>query len=198
MPVNAPPFTQHVIKPVNEEPEDEDVARDSTREHESVEDSRNQGREQESEEDVSEELSRTVPNPPRTPGASIPVIPGSIVYRPPQVTPLSIRGTPVTPPSPPSPPPPPPPAIQYRPTQKPTKAPRKQIVDDVAFKQPIKQPLKPVKPSQAYEIRGKKPVAQVNPITVDRALGKVESISILIIIPNYKVDFFRHTNFALN
>jgi len=119
---------------------------------ESIEDSRDQSSEN-SEEEISEEV-------PRTHGIS--VIPGP-VYRPPQVvTPTSnIRATPATPP-----PPPPPPAIQYRPTHKPTKAPRKPIVDDVTFKQPIK----PVKPSQAYEIRGKKPVAQVS-----RSLDKIES-----------------------
>jgi len=143
-PAGGPPFAHHV-KPVNEEPEDEDTSREAIREDE---DQSQEPRSQESEEDVSEELPRIAPNPPRV----IPVA----AYRPPQVTPTSIRLSPATPP--PSPPPPPQP-IQYRPTQKPTKAPRKQI-DDITFQQPIRAP-KPVKPSQAYEIRGKKPVAQI-------------------------------------
>lgn len=152
----APPFTQHV-KPVNEEPEEEDVARDSTRERDD-DDSRDRSHEPESEEVSEENLPpRPAPNPARTPpggGAPAPVL-----YRPAQpVTPSSIRTSPATPP--------PPPPVQYRPTQKPTKAPRKQVVDDT-YKQPIKPPPKPVKPSQAYEIRGKKPVAQVRAGTVE-------------------------------
>ncbi|XP_011136010.2 LOW QUALITY PROTEIN: proline-, glutamic acid- and leucine-rich protein 1 [Harpegnathos saltator] len=146
----APPFAQHV-KPVNEEPEEEDVARESTRERDN-DDSRDHSQEPESEEEVSEENlpPRPASNLARTPpGGS----PAPVLFRPVQsVTPSSIRGSPATPP--------PPPPIQYRPTQKPTKAPRKQVVDD-AYKQPIKPPPKPVKPSQAYEIRGKKPVAQI-------------------------------------
>lgn len=151
----APPFTQHV-KPVNEEPEDEDTLRDSIRERDDN-DSRDQSQEPESEEEVSEENlpPRPAPNPARVPSGGFggAPAPAPVLYRPTQlVTPSSIRSNPVTPP--------PPPPIQYRPTQKPTKAPRKQVVDD-AYKQPIKPPPKPVKPSQAYEIRGKKPVAQV-------------------------------------
>ncbi|EZA48306.1 hypothetical protein X777_13820 [Ooceraea biroi] len=151
-PVGGPPFT-HQVKPVNEDTEEDDV-RDSTRERDD-DDSREQSQEPESEEELSEEnIPRAPPSPPRAPPAPAPPVPGPIGYRPPQVTPSNIRGSPATPP------PPPPPPIQYRPTPKPTKAPRKQI-DDVTFRQPIKPPPKPVKPSQAYEIRGKKPVAQI-------------------------------------
>ncbi|XP_014473000.1 PREDICTED: gibberellin-regulated protein 14 [Dinoponera quadriceps] len=147
----TPGFVQHV-KPVNEEPaEEEDVARDSTRERDD-DDSRDQSQEPESEEEVSEEHL-----PPRPASISARISGSSPasppLYRPVQaVTLSSIRASPATPP--------PPPPIQYRPTQKPTKAPRKQVVDDT-YKQPIKPPPKPVKPSQAYEIRGKKPVAQI-------------------------------------
>lgn len=145
-----PPFAQHV-KPVNEDTEEEDVGRDSARERDDDE-SRDQNQEAESEEEASEENVPHIVPIPRTPPAPVP---GPIGYRPSQtVTPLSTRGNTATPA-------PPPPPIQYRPTVKPTKAPRKQI-DEVAFKQPIKPPPKPVKPSQAYEIRGKKPVAQVD------------------------------------
>lgn len=145
------------MKPVNEVPEDEDVSRDFVRERDDSEDPRDLSQESNSEEEVSEEVPRVVPNvlPVRPLGAPVPPIAGPPAYRPPQVTvaPTSVaRQTLATPPPQP---------VQYRPTQKPTKAPRKQIVDDVAFRQPIKPPPKPVKPSQAYEIRGKKPVAQV-------------------------------------
>lgn len=139
------------MKPVNEVPEDEDVSRDSIRER----DDEDLSQEPNSEEEVSEEVPRVVPPPVRPLGAPAPPPPGPPAYRPPQVTvtPTSVaRQTLAT--SSPQP-------VQYRPTQKPTKAPRKQIVDDVAFRQPIKPPPKPVKPSQAFEIRGKKPVAQV-------------------------------------
>jgi len=138
------------VKPVNEAAEEEDVGRDSSRERDD-DDSRDQSQEPESEEEASEEnVPRVVSNSPRTPPAA--AIPGPINYRPPQAVTPSIRGSPATPP--------PPPPVQYRPTLKPTKASRKHI-DDVTFKQPIKPPPKPLKPSQAYEIRGKKPVAQV-------------------------------------
>lgn len=167
MPAAAPLFAQHV-KPVNEEPEEEDVSRESLRERDDNEDSRDLSQEPNSEEEVSEEVPRAVLSNPslRTLGASVPPVSSgpSPVYRPPQVTvtPTSVvRGSVATPPPPP---------IQYRPTQKPTKAPRKQIIDDVAFRQPIKPPPKPVKPSQVYEIRGKKPVAQVRLIET-RPLG---------------------------
>lgn len=137
----------------------------SIREDEGSRDQSQEIRSQDSEEDLSEEVPRTAANPSRT----LPLALGP-VYRPPVqtvVTPTSVRVSPTTPPPPlpiqyrPTPPPPPP--IQYRGTQKPTKAPRKQIIDDLTFQQPIKPPPKPVKPSQAYEIRGKKPVAQVGP-----------------------------------
>lgn len=138
----------------------------STREDE---DTREQSQEIRSDEDLSEEFPRTAANPPRV----IPVASGPLTYRPPiqTVTPSSVRVGPTTPSLPPPPPspvqyrptPPPPPPIQYRATHKPTKAPRKQIIDDLTFQQPIKPPPKAVKPSQAYEIRGKKPVAQVGP-----------------------------------
>lgn len=152
----APSFT-HQVKPVNEEPdEEENLSRDSTREDE---DQSQEARNQDSEEDLSEEVPRAAPNlPPR----ALPAAP--LTFRPPQTVTPSVRVIPATVPSPPPiqyrPTPPPPPPIQYRPTQKPTKAPRKQIIDDITFQQPIKPP-KPVKPSHAYEIRGKKPVAQV-------------------------------------
>lgn len=142
---------------MNEEPEEEEnLSRDSTRADEDSRDQSQEARNQDSEEDLSEE----VPNPPR----AIPVAPGPLAYRPQTVTPTSVRVSPATPPPPlpiqyrqtaPTPPP-----IQYRPTQKPTKAPRKQIIDEITFQQPIRAP-KPVKPSHAYEIRGKKPVAQI-------------------------------------
>ncbi|KAL6255839.1 hypothetical protein P5V15_013081 [Pogonomyrmex californicus] len=142
LPGGASPFPHHV-KPVNEEPDEEENLSVREEEAESQE-----HRSQESEEELSEEVLRTVPNPP--PPRASPVI----SYRPPQpVTPSNVRVSPATPP--------PPPPIQYRPTPKPTKAPRKQIIDDLTFQQPIKPPPKPVKPSQAYEIRGKKPVAQI-------------------------------------
>lgn len=158
-PVATPSFTPHV-KPVNEEPEEEEnLSRDTIREDDDSRDQSQEIRSQDSVEDLSEEIPRAAPNPPRAP----PSASGQLAYRPPQVTPSSVRVSPTTPPSPvqyrPTPPPPPP--IQYRPTQKPTKAPRKQIIDDITFQQPIKPPPKPVKPSQAYEIRGKKPVAQI-------------------------------------
>ncbi|XP_036145824.1 proline-rich extensin-like protein EPR1 isoform X2 [Monomorium pharaonis] len=158
LPITAPSFAHHV-KPVNEEPEEEDVS--STHEDEDSRDQSQEVRGRDSEEDLSEEIPRTAANPPRT----LPVIPGP-VYRPPvqTVTPASVRVSPTTLPVPPvqyRPTPPPPPPIQYRPTQKPTKAPRKQIADDFTYQQPIKPPPKAVKPSQAYEIRGKKPVAQI-------------------------------------
>ncbi|XP_018045331.1 PREDICTED: LOW QUALITY PROTEIN: uncharacterized protein DKFZp434B061-like [Atta colombica] len=153
-PVAAPSFAPHV-KPVNEEPEEENLSRDTIREDE--DDQSQEIRSQDSVEDLSEEIPRA-PNPPKAPPAAS----GQLAYRAPQVTPTNVRVSPTTPP-----PPPPvqyrptPPPIQYRPTQKPTKAPRKQIIDDITFQQPIKPPPKPVKPSQAYEIRGKKPVAQI-------------------------------------
>lgn len=151
----------HHVKPVNEEPEEEE--NDSTREAEDSRDQSQEVRNQDSEEELSEEVSRTAPNPPRV----LPLGSGPLAYRPLQtVTPTSARVSPATSPPPPPiqyrPTLPPPPPIQYRPTQKPTKAPRKQIIDDITFQQPIKPPPKPVKPSQAYEIRGKKPVAQVD------------------------------------
>ncbi|XP_020289198.1 vegetative cell wall protein gp1-like [Pseudomyrmex gracilis] len=151
LPVAAPPPFVHQVKPVNEDTEEDDIPR----EHGDIEDSRDQSQEPNSEEEVSEEVPRTSPSPVSRISSAAP---GPIVYRPPQaVTPTSVRGSPATPP-----PPPPPPPIQYRPTQKPTKAPRKQIVDDIAYRQPIKAPPpKPLKPSQDYEIRGKKPVAQI-------------------------------------
>ncbi|GAB1861690.1 hypothetical protein CAJAP_02769 [Camponotus japonicus] len=150
LPATAPLFS-HNVKPVNEVPEDEDVSRDSIRER----DDEDLSQEPNSEEEVSEEVPRVVPPPVRPLGAPAPPASGPPAYRPPQVTvtPTSVaRQTFAT--SSPQP-------VQYRPTQKPTKAPRKQIVDDVAFRQPIKPPPKPVKPSQAFEIRGKKPVAQI-------------------------------------
>lgn len=141
------------------------MSRDSIRERDD-EDSRDLSQESNSEEEVSEEVQRVTPNSPsvRPLGASVPLVPGPPAHRSPQVTvtPTSIvRGSLATPPPQP---------VQYRPSQKPTKAPRKQIVDDVAFRQPIKPPPKPVKPSQAYEIRGKKPVAQVRLIEADPKL----------------------------
>lgn len=151
----APSFAQHV-KPVNEEPDEEDAVHDSTRERDD-DVSRDQSQEPDSEEELSEENPppRPAPNFARTPLSGSPA-PASGLFRPVQpVTQSSVRASPATPP--------PPPPIQYRPTQKPTKAPRKQVVDD-AYRQPIKPPPKPVKPSQAYEIRGKKPVAQVRAV----------------------------------
>lgn len=151
------------MKPVNEVPEEEDVSRESIRDNE---DSRDLSQESNTEEEVSEEVQRVTSNPPsvRPLGASAPLVHGPPSYRPPQVsvTPTNIvRGSLATPAPQP---------VQYHPTQKPTKAPRKQIVDDVAFRQPIKPPPKPIKPSQAYEIRGKKPVAQVKLTEADPRL----------------------------
>ncbi|XP_050445362.1 uncharacterized protein LOC126848462 [Cataglyphis hispanica] len=153
VPGAAPVFAQHV-KPVNEVPEEEDVSRESIRDNEN---SRDLSQELNTEEEVSEEVQRVTSNPSsvRPLGASVPLVPGPPSYRPPQVsvTPTNVVRESLATPAPQP--------IQYRPTQKPTKAPRKQIVDDVAFRQPIKPPPKPIKPSQAYEIRGKKPVAQI-------------------------------------
>lgn len=137
------------------------MSRDSIRERDD-EDPRDLSHESNSEEEVSEEVPRVVPPPSVRPlGAPAPA--SGPVYRSPQVTvtPSSVTRQTFATPSSPQP-------IQYRPSQKPTKAPRKQIVDDVAFRQPIKPPPKPVKPSQAFEIRGKKPVAQVRLIEGDQ------------------------------
>ncbi|KAL0119417.1 hypothetical protein PUN28_007722 [Cardiocondyla obscurior] len=162
LPVGGPSFPHHV-KPVNEEPEEEEnLSRDSTREDEDSRDQSQEARNQDSEEELSEEVPRTIQNLPRP----LPIAPGpSLAYRSPQTVTPNVRVSPATPPPPPPiqyrPTPPPPPPIQYRSTQKPTKAPRKQIIEEITYQQPIKPPPKPVKPSQAYEIRGKKPVAQI-------------------------------------
>jgi hypothetical protein len=153
------------VKPVNEDAEEEDASRDLSRES-NDNDSRDQ--EPESEEASEESVPRIAPNPsPRTPPAA--AIPGPINYRPSQAATPSNRGSSATPFPPP----------QYRSTLKPTKAPRKQI-DDVAFKQPIKPPPKPLKPSQAYEIRGKKPVAQVGRSSFECPLPDRLSFAILL------------------
>lgn len=163
---------------MNEEPEEENITHESSRERHENDNSRDQTQESQSEEELSEEnIPRPIPNffrPSVGLGSPLPapLQPISITaYRPLQqvVTAPTTRASFATTIPPPSP-------VQYRSTQKPTKAPRKQIVDD-AFRQQIKAPLKPVKPSQAYEIRGKKPVAQVNrQLNIKSASKSIDSL----------------------
>ncbi|XP_014608579.1 PREDICTED: LOW QUALITY PROTEIN: uncharacterized protein LOC106789138 [Polistes canadensis] len=54
------------------------------------------------------------------------------------------------------------PSVQYRTTPKPTKPRKQPIVDESPFKEQIRgSPPKPSKPTQIYDNRGKKPVAQI-------------------------------------
>ncbi|XP_035738276.1 LOW QUALITY PROTEIN: uncharacterized protein LOC118448741 [Vespa mandarinia] len=53
------------------------------------------------------------------------------------------------------------PVFQYRTTPKPTKPRKQPIVEESPFKDQIRRPPKPSKPTQIYDSRGKKPVAQI-------------------------------------
>lgn len=54
------------------------------------------------------------------------------------------------------------PPFQYRTTPKPTKPRKQPIVEESPFRDQIRGPPKPSKPTQIYDSRGKKPVAQVS------------------------------------
>lgn len=140
------------VKPVSEEPEDDIRSRDPPRD-DSQDDEAELSEEQESQEDSEENIPRGIPNfgpGPISRSSNLGSAPGSVQYRPlQQLPPPTARGVPLTTPPPP---------IQYRPAAKPSK-PRKPIEEP--FRQQVKPSTKPLKPSQSYDSRGKKPVAQV-------------------------------------
>ncbi|XP_076283278.1 uncharacterized protein LOC143210370 [Lasioglossum baleicum] len=152
------PSLPSVVKPVSEEPEDDTRNRDSPRDHDQDDDAELSEEQSDSQETSEENLPRAIPNLgpvgsiSRSSNLGPAPQPLPIQYRPLQQIPVpSIRGSP-------APTTQPPPPVQYRPAPKPSK-PRKPIEEP--FKQPVKAPPKPVKPSQVYDGRGKKPVAQI-------------------------------------
>lgn len=151
----APNPPQH-IKPVNEEPDEDARNRESQREQD--DDSELSEEQSESQEDSEENVPRAIANlgavasisrSSAGPSAQSP----PVQYRPLQTaSPSTGRGGGI--PATPAPQP-----VQYRPPPKANK-PRKPIEEP--FKQQVKAPTKPVKASQAFDGRGKKPVAQVS------------------------------------
>ncbi|XP_017755799.1 PREDICTED: DNA topoisomerase 1-like [Eufriesea mexicana] len=152
----APPPPQ--VKPVNEEPDEEIRNREPSRERDNQDDDTDLSDEPLDSQEESEE------NPPRAVGnlgsvgsisrtsSNIGPTAQTVQYRPVPGTGSSTgrgNGIPTAPASAP---------IQYRPAPKPNK-PRKPIEE--SFKQQVKPPTKPVKSSQSYDSRGKKPVAQI-------------------------------------
>ncbi|KOC69814.1 hypothetical protein WH47_07024, partial [Habropoda laboriosa] len=144
------------IKPVNEEPEEDFRNREPSREHDSQGDDVDFSEEPESQEESEENVPRTITNLgtvgsiSRT-SANIGPTSQSVQYRPtPGTGGPTGRGNAI-PTATPTP-------VQYRPAPKPNK-PRKPVEEP--FKQQVKPPTKPVKPSQHYDARGKKPVAQI-------------------------------------
>ncbi|XP_029047895.2 extensin isoform X2 [Osmia bicornis bicornis] len=144
---------QH-IKPVNEEPDEDARNRESQREQD--DDSELSEEQSESQEDSEENVPRAIANlgavsrSSAGPSAQSP----PVQYRPPLQTasPSTGRGGGVS--ATPAPQP-----VQYRPPPKANK-PRKPIEEP--FKQQVKAPpTKPVKTSQPFDGRGKKPVAQI-------------------------------------
>lgn len=149
-PASLPPQ----IKPVNEEPDEGIRIHESPREHDNQDDDTNISDEPlDSQEESEENIPRTVANL-----ASISKTANTVsTAQSGQYRPVSGTGSPTTRgsgfPTAPSAP------VQYRPTSKPNKS-RKPI--DEPFKQQVKSSTKPVKSSQLYDTRGKKPVAQVS------------------------------------
>lgn len=156
------------MKPVNEESE-EDSSHEQIRSkyhhntHASQEDDDLSSKEQDVQNDSDENVSRilgsissSTPLPLKSPIGNLVTntFTQPIHYRPfPEVSPTFVRGAQLNTVTPP-------PSPQYRPSPKPTK-PRK-ILQEEPIRQQIKQPVKPGKPSQIYDSRGKKPVAQVS------------------------------------
>lgn len=143
------------IKPVNEEPDEGIRIHESPREHDNQDDDINISDEPlDSQEESEENIPRTVTNLGSISKTSANIVPTaqSGQYRP-----LPGTGSPTTRgsafPTAPSVP------VQYRSTSKSNKS-RKPIEEP--FKQQVKPPTKPVKSSQPYDTRGKKPVAQVS------------------------------------
>lgn len=155
LPTGPAPLPQQ-IKPVNEEPDEEFRNRELPRDHDNQDDDADLSDEpldsqEESEENVP---SRGVSNLGSVAKTSAIIGP---TVQPVQYRPLSVSGNPSGRgsiiPTAPAPAP-----VQYRPTAKPSK-PRKPIEEP--FKQQVK-PTKSANPSQPYDARGKKPVAQVS------------------------------------
>ncbi|KZC13592.1 hypothetical protein WN55_05144 [Dufourea novaeangliae] len=148
------------IKPVNEEPDEDVRNRESNRDHDQDDDVELSEEQSDSQEDSEENIPRAIANLGAVGSISRSSNTGSpapqpipVQYRPLQQIPIpTARGGSLIPTTP-SPP------VQYRPAPKPNK-PRKPI-EEPPFKQPAKPPAKPVKPSQVYDGRGKKPVAQI-------------------------------------
>ncbi|CAK9824041.1 hypothetical protein ANTRET_LOCUS2277 [Anthophora retusa] len=152
----GPAQSPQQIKPVNEEPEEDFRSREPSRERDSQDDDVDFSEEPESQEESEENVPRAVGNVgqigtiSRT-SANIGPTAQSVQYRPiPGPGGPTGRGNAI-PTATPAP-------VQYRPAPKPNK-PRKPVEEP--FKQQVKPPTKPVKPSQAYDARGKKPVAQI-------------------------------------
>ncbi|KAK2588274.1 hypothetical protein KPH14_004297 [Odynerus spinipes] len=159
----APNYPQQV-KPVNEESEEEERSREAFRDHEREEDRSVEP--EEDEEEVSEEnVSRAVGNagsndqPPRPVSGptglsqTVPQSSGPAQYRPFPAASPPPTGRGVAQQAPP---------VQYRTTPKPTKPRKQPVVEELPFRdQPRGPPPKPSKPTQVYDARGKKPVAQI-------------------------------------
>ena len=143
---------------MNEEPEIEEIRnRELPRDHDNQDDDADLSDEplSDSQEESEENLPRGVSNLGTVAKTSAVIGP---TVQPVQYRPLSVSGSPSGRagiiPTAPAPAP-----LQYRPAAKPSK-PRKPIEEP--FKQQVKPPTKSVNPSQPYDARGKKPVAQVS------------------------------------
>ncbi|XP_033321341.1 uncharacterized protein LOC117217672 [Megalopta genalis] len=152
------PSLPPVVKPVSEEPEEDARNREPPRDHED-DDVELSDEQSESRENSDENVPRAIPNLGPVGSISRSSNIGSVSqqlpvqYRPLQQIPIpTARGGSQILTTPPSPP------VQYRPAPKPSK-PRKPVEEP--FRQPVKPPTKPAKPSQVYDGRGKKPVAQI-------------------------------------
>ncbi|KOX71754.1 hypothetical protein WN51_02324 [Melipona quadrifasciata] len=143
------------IRPVNEEPDEEIRNRELPRDHDNQDDDADLSDEPlDSQEESEENLPRGVSNLGSVAKTSAIIGP---TVQPVQYRPLSVSGNPSGRasiiPTAPAPAP-----VQYRPTAKPSK-PRKPIEEP--FKQQVKPSTKSVNPTQPYDTRGKKPVAQI-------------------------------------
>lgn len=160
LPTGPAPLPQQ-IKPVNEEP-DETRSREPPRNHNNQDDDTDLSDDPPDSQEGSEESEENVPRAVSNLGTvgSISRTSANIgpTAQPVQYRPVSGSGSPTgrgsgIPTAPALAP------VQYRPTAKPNK-PRKPIEEP--FKQQVKPSAKSVKPSQSYDARGKKPVAQVS------------------------------------
>lgn len=159
LPTGPAPLPQQ-IKPVNEEP-DETRSREPPRNHNNQDDDTDLSDDPPDSQEGSEESEENVPRAVSNLGTvgSISRTSANVgpTAQPVQYRPVSGSGSPTgrgsgIPTAPALAP------VQYRPTAKPNK-PRKPIEEP--FKQQVKPPAKSVKPSQSYDARGKKPVAQI-------------------------------------